>query len=95
MSAHEKTIDDLIFSVKLVKAMIPFVASNDVKWKHFKLSDFNTNQYTAHDYLYNDIRNKMDSLRHEAEKKRKDAEKAQKTSDINSLAAEQASDEEE
>ena len=37
----------------------------------------------------------MDSIRNKEEKQRLDADKAKKTSDINSIAPEQASDEEE
>ena len=72
---HEVTAEDTVFSKQLVKECIPFVKKYDSRWKGFKADFFLTGKYKSCDTFYNVVRNRLDSLKIDEDKKRKHQEK--------------------
>ena len=72
---HDATAEDAIFNKQLVKDCISFAKKYDSRWKGFKADHFVTGKYKSCDTFYNVIRNRLDSLKIEEEKKRKHQEK--------------------
>ena len=76
---HDDNVEDLKFSVDLVKRIIPHVAVRDVKWKKFPVESFrSTGVYAAHTDLYTTIYNKITSLQKAMQDAREEAEEAKR-----------------
>lgn len=58
----------MVFSVAMVKDIIPYISFQDKNWKHFNKADFNSGEYDMHGTLYHVIRNKLESLQFDDKK---------------------------
>ena len=102
VDSTELVLRENMIDIPLVKNIIPYIASEDRRWKRFPQDASNTYKYKMHECLYNTIRNKLDSLFNakkkqlaDQEKRKKEAEKQQAAEqDQDQDAGEEGEDEE-